>query len=211
MSKYHDMVIALAGACQSASLVPELSHNGTTEPKDYITAIKSIFNTNPVSATDVFGDINNIKRGLKILIQILNTQKQQDLMETTRYLFATLTIANHLRKNQTALNELSQRLSRLSTLYTFTNDDDLAQSIDTISYSLAGIYTDIISPLTTKVKVMGKMEYLQNTLIQAKVRTTLFACVRASILWFQMGGTRWQFILSRKKLLQTAEELLTNI
>jgi high frequency lysogenization protein len=211
MSKYHDIVIALAGACQSASLVPELSHTGTTEQKNYITAIKSIFNTNPVSTTDVFGNINNIKYGLQVLVQILNAQKQNDIIDTTRYLFATLNIANNLRKNEAALNELSQRLSRLSTLYRFTNDDDLAQSIDAISYSLAGIYTDIISPLATKVKVMGKIEYLQNTLIQAKVRTTLFACVRANILWFQMGGTRWQFILSRKKLLQTAQELLTNI
>ncbi|MCO6523501.1 MAG: high frequency lysogenization protein HflD [Candidatus Schmidhempelia sp.] len=211
MGKYHDIVIALAGACQSAALVPELSHNGIIEQKYYITAIKSIFNTNPVSTTEVFGEVTNIKHGLQVLIKILNAQKEKDVIDVTRYLFAILNITNHLRRNDVALNELSQRLSRLSILYTLSNDDDLAHSIDTISYSLAGIYTDIISPLTTKIKVMGKMEYLQNTLIQAKIRTILFACVRASILWFQMGGTRWQFILSRKKLLQTAQELLANI
>jgi len=125
-----------------------------------------------------------------------------------RYILGSLNIANKLRKNNQALIALSARLSRIKNIHPTLNDTLLTKHIDELSYSFAGTYVDIISPLTTKIKVTGKRECLQNTLTQAKVRTALFACVRAGTLWYQMGGSRSQFIFARKKLLQATRDLL---
>lgn len=209
MSKYHDIVISLAGVCQSATLVTQLADSATCNHEQYKIAVKSLFNTSPSSVDDVFGGIANIEPGLRILIKVLNGNENKTQMDLMRYIFGSLGIANKLRKNDQALTELSQRLSRIAHLHAPVSEEIIAEHIDELSYSLAGIYADIISPITTKIKVTGKIECLQNTLVQAKIRTALFACVRAGTLWFQMGGSRWQFIFSRKKMLQAANELLS--
>lgn len=208
MDKYFNIVIALAGACQNASTVTELANKGTVSSSIYETGVKSLFNTAPVSAIDVFGDLNNIQPGLVFLSQMLSLGKNKEQMEMVRYVLGSLNIANKLRKNNRVLSELSARLARIKNIHPTLNDTILTAHIDELSYSLAGAYVDIISPLTAKIKVTGKRECLQNTLTQAKVRTALFACVRAGTLWNQMGGSRSQFIFARKPLLQATHDLL---
>jgi len=91
------------------------------------------------------------------------------------------------------------------------NDEIIGCHIDDLSISLACIYSDIISPLATKIKVTGKAQYLQNSLVQAKVRTSLLACVRSAILWYQVGGSRFQILFSRKSIVYAAQDLLKEI
>lgn len=210
MSKYFNIVIALAGTCQNASMVTELANKGTVSHPIYETAVKSLFNTDPVSAIDVFGDLNSVRTGLVFLAQILSLDRNKEQMKMMRYVLGSLNIANKLRKNNQVLSELSARLARIKNIHPALNNTILITYIDALSYSFAGTYVDIISPLTMKIKVTGKRECLQNTLTQAKVRTALFACVRAGTLWYQMGGSRSQFIFSRKQLLQATHDLLNS-
>lgn len=210
MSKYFNIVIALAGTCQNASMVTELANKGTVNHPIYETAVKSLLNTDPVSAIDVFGDLNNVRTGLVFLAQILSLDRNRKQMEMMRYVLGSLNIANKLRKNNQVLSELSVRLARIKNIHPALNDTILITYIDALSYSFAGTYVDTISPLTMKIKVTGKRECLQNTLTQAKVRTALFACVRAGTLWYQMGGSRSQFIFSRKQLLKATHDLLNS-
>lgn len=208
MSKYHDIAIALAGVCQNALLVPQLANTGTCTSNSYISGIKSIVNTSPSSTADVFDGLAHLQVGLNTLIKIL-TSNQKEHVDIMRYVFGSLGIANKLRSNDAALEDISKRIVRLSSLYPDTSSEKIAEHLEELSYAFAGIYSDIISPLTTKIKVTGKIEYLQNTLVQAKVRTALFACIRSAMLWYQVGGTRWQFLFSRKKIAQAAHDLLT--
>lgn len=209
-NKYHHIAIALAGVCQSAMLVPKLANNGICNSTLYELSIKSIFNTSPQTTDDVYGGIKNIETGLQMLIQVFSSG-QKDQMDVIRYLFGTLGITNKLLKNSDALDKIEQRLNRIAGLYPDLNDEIISEHIDDMSYALAGIYSDIVSPLSSKIKVMGKVEYLQNSLIQAKVRTALFGCIRSAILWYQVGGSRFQFILSRKKISYAAQQLLQTI
>lgn len=208
MKSYSDKVIALAGICQSASLVPQLAHTGTGDSDLYYISIKSLFNISPVSALDVFGEMQEIKIGLAVLEKILSTGQSKDHINLMHYIFGSVALANKLRKNPNALKELSKRLARIQTTHGSLDPSTFPEQSDTLSYTLGGIYSDIISPLTTKIRVTGKMECLQNTLTQAKIRTALFACVRAGMLWYQLQGSRWQFLFSRQKLIKTTRELL---
>lgn len=209
-NKYHHIAIALAGVTQSATLIPQLANTGVCNSTLYQISLKSIFNTSPKTTDDVYDGINNIKTGLETLISLLSSSQKQQV-ELIRYLFGTLSITGKLLKNNQALDKIDQRLQRISGLYSAMNDEIIGDHVDDLSYSLAGIYSDIISPLSTKIKVVGKAEYLQNTLVQAKVRASLLGCVRSAILWYQVGGNRLQILFSRKRIDNAAQELLKEI
>ncbi|OCG22954.1 MULTISPECIES: high frequency lysogenization protein HflD [unclassified Gilliamella] len=209
-NKYNHITIALAGAVQSAILVPQLANTGSCTATLYEQTIKSVFKTSPKTTDDVYDGIKNIKTGLQTLIQLLSSE-QKEQVQIIRYLFGTLSITSKLLKNNDALDKIDQRLKRIAGLYSEMNDETVSANVDDLSYSLAGIYSDIISPISTKIKVIGKVEFLQNTLVQAKVRTALLGCVRSSILWYQVGGNRFQFIFSRKRICNAAQQLLDQI
>ena len=209
-SKYHHIAIALAGVTQCASLIPQLANTGVCNNTLYQIAIKSIFNTSPKTTDDVYDGIINIKTGLETLISLLSSNQKQQV-ENIRYLFGALSVTSKLLKNNDALGKIDQRLQRISGLYSDMNQETISNHVDDLSYSLAGIYSDIISPLSTKIKVVGKAEYLQNSLVQAKVRASLLGCVRSAILWYQVGGSRWQILLGRKRICNAAQELLKDI
>ncbi|OCG77890.1 high frequency lysogenization protein HflD [Gilliamella sp. Occ4-3] len=209
-NKYHHIAIALAGAAQSAILVPQLANTGVCNATLYEQAIKSLFKTSPKTTDDVYDGIKNIKTGLQTIIQLLlSGQKEQ--VQIIRYLFGTIGITSKLLKNDDALDKIDQRLKRISGLYLDINDETVSTNVEDLSYSLAGIYSDIISPISTRIKVVGKIEFLQNTLVQAKVRTALLGCVRSAILWYQVGGNRFQFLFCRKRICKAAQELLDQI
>ncbi|OCG01164.1 high frequency lysogenization protein HflD [Gilliamella sp. wkB112] len=209
-TKYHHIAIALAGVAQSTILIPQLANTGVCSATLYEQSINSVFQTSPKTTVDVFGGLNNLRTGLKALIQLLSSgQKEQ--IELIRYLFGSLSITSKLIKNTEALTKIDQRLTRISRLYTDMSDETIQAHIDDLSYSLAGIYSDIISPLATKIKVVGKAEFLQNSLVQAKVRTALLGCIRSAILWYQVGGSRIQLLFSRKRICKAAQELLLEI
>lgn len=209
-NKYYHIAIALGGVCQSAMLVPQLANSGQCSTALYDTSLKSIFNTAPNSTADVFDGAENIKIGLQFLTQLFSNN-QPEKVEIMRYVFGSLGVTHKLIKNNDALGKISHRLDRIQSLYTDINAQTFENQRDELSYSLAGIYSDIISPLTTKIKVTGKIEYLQNTLVQAKVRSALFGSVRAATLWSQVGGSRMQFLFSRKSIINAANEILQQI
>jgi len=209
-NKYYHIAIALGGFCQSAILVPNLANNGQCDLSLYDISLKSIFNTSPQSTEDVFGGTDNINSGLQFLTQLLNNNSQEKV-EVMRYILGTLGVTSKLIKDEEALAKISNRLDRIQSLYSVIDSEILNNHRDEISYSLAGIYSDIISPLTSKIKVTGKIEYLQNTLIQAKVRSALFASVRAAILWYQVGGNRLQLLFSRKKIINAVDDILQHM
>lgn len=208
-NKYHHIAIALAGVCQSAMLVPQLADSGRCSSIYYERAIKSIFVSSPNTTADVYEGAENIKTGLQTLIQLIASE-QKDQMELVRYVFGAIGVSNKLIKNEDALNKISQRLVRIQGLH-LSDDHTFSDNIDEITYALAGIYSDIISPIASKIRVTGKMEYLQNSLVQAKVRTSLFGAVRSAILWHQMGGNRLQFIFSRKAIVNAAHDILDSL
>lgn len=202
-----EQVIALAGIYQNAYLVNQLAQSGYCDSDRYQTALSSLFNLNPTSTLDVFGGLSKVSPGLQLLIQSLSKSAEIDL-NLMRYSFATIAITTKLMKNSVALSEISDRLKRIKIFYPNLSSEVVNEKKDELSYSLSGIYSDVISPLTKKVRVMGKEHFLTNPLVQAQVRTALFACIRSAMLWYQLGGGRLQLIFGRKKIIKIAQELL---
>ena len=75
--------------------------------------------------------------------------------------------------------------------------------------NLADIYSETISQIPPKIMVSGESHYLSNTDQANKIRALLLAGMRSAVLWAQLGGSRWQILLRRRRFSQEARRILT--
>ncbi len=67
--------------------------------------------------------------------------------------------------------------------------------------AFGGLYEDTLSTFRQRIQVHGDMRHLQQRDNAARIRALLLSGIRSARLWRQLGGHRWQLILSRRKLL----------
>lgn len=202
-----ERVIALAGVFQAASLVAELAKTGTCNMDGYHTLLNSLFNFNPDSTLDVYGNnINHLHQGLTVLSQISENQPGKDTAETARYALSLLALQKQLAKNPGMLEVISSRLNHVNYNKTHFSDNssDLASSI-------SGLYQDTISTLKFRIQVTGNMSHLKQIPVSDKIRVMLFAGIRSAMLWRQLGGTKWQIIFGRGDIENNSKALLAEI
>lgn len=205
MSDFQDISIALAGVCQSAALVHQFAHKGFVNQDDFRISLMSLSKREPETLLDVFGnDLSHLNLGLETLLAQLGGNKGQIDGEISRYWLGSLALSQKLDKNPDAKLELSHRLNLLERQLPLYDNDILHEQMIA---NIASIYSDIISPLGGRIQVFGREDLLTRTDIQNRVRAALLAGIRASILWQQVGGSKWQFLFSRKKLLKATQSL----
>ena len=203
---YQDIAIAFAATCQAATLVQQFAHNGFSKDReDMATLMKSLLATQPDSTRSIYGDdLTHLKTGIETALAQLGGGNGKLDTEIGRYWVSLLSLSQKLNKSPEAKAQLVQRLQQIERQLSLYEGDIMADQMVT---NLAAIYSDIISPLGTKIHVLGMQDYLVRPDIQQKIRATLLAGIRAGILWQQVGGTRWQFLFSRKKLLNQMKSL----
>ena len=72
------------------------------------------------------------------------------------------------------------------------------------------LYQDTLSTLRQRIQVHGDMRNLQQPNNASKIRALLLAGIRSARLWRQLGGHRWQLVISRRKLLKELYPLMRN-
>lgn len=202
-----DQIIAFAALCQIASAVQSLARTGTLEQKELALFLASIGNVDPEDTLSVYGnDLANLRVGLNVIVQQLGNSSQPKDPELTRYIVNLIALERKLSKSSARLAQLGERLNDISRQlahYDITSDNVLA--------NLAGIYSDLISPLGHKIQITGDATILSQPINQHKIRALLLAGIRAVVLWRQLGGKRRHILFSRRKILSHAEHLLTQI
>ncbi|EKM0378314.1 high frequency lysogenization protein HflD [Cronobacter turicensis] len=202
---FYDITLALAGICQSARLVQALAHEGTCDSEALRVSLKSVIDQNPASTLDVFGGREaGLKVGLETLLGMLNTSSRQGPgAELTRYTLSLMVLERKLAGSKGAMNTLGNRIADLSRQL-----EHFELESDTLMNAMAGMYVDVISPLGPRIQVNGSPNVLQSPQVQAKVRATLLAGIRAAVLWQQVGGGRLQLMFSRNRLTTQAKQIL---
>ncbi|QBQ62862.1 high frequency lysogenization protein HflD [Actinobacillus indolicus] len=209
MTHYQDISIALAGVCQSASLVQQFAHKGIADRDTFKHSLESLFITQPDSTLDVFqGNLSHLKQGLETALAQFGGAKGKLDTEIGRYWIGVLALSQKLDKNPQAKANLAQRLQQLERQLSLYDNDILHEQMIA---NIASIYSDIISPLGSRIHVLGVHNYLTRPDIQNRVRASLLAGIRAGILWQQVGGSRWQFFFSRKKILNATQYLYSQL
>ncbi|MCP3428604.1 high frequency lysogenization protein HflD [Opacimonas viscosa] len=201
-----DAIIALAGVCQAAKLVQDISRKGTCDEQAFEASISSICVTEPDNTQQIFGQLANLRIGLSIIDNQLNSSGPAKDAELTRYIASLLGLERKLAKQPQALQDLGTRISHIQRQL-----GHVEFSHQQILKSLASTYIDVVSPLAPKIQVAGNPSHLSQPNNQEKVRALLLAGVRAAVLWRQLGGQRRQILFKRKYLLQQAKSVLQTI
>lgn len=205
LSKSQKQILALAAVVQGAYLVYELGANGTCDDAAFTTNINSVYSLDAPDFESIYGNIENLKLGLESLVGLLQQKaKSKILTLVSRYTFDVIFLQHKLMKNSEMLGFMRQRLQQAASQKSYFGEIN-----DTVIDNLADIYSGTLSQMRYKVQVIGKAEYMRNPKLFNKVRALLLSSIRASVLWQQLGGSKWQLFISRGKILREAKNLLT--
>ena len=202
MSNFRDKTLALAGIFQATALVKNIAVNGLTDKHDFEICIRSIFETDPESVEAVYGQVEYLRTGLTTLIEQLGEKSSQRDIDIARYVISLLHLQGKLSKNKIMLDALSngiERARRQTEHFHITHENVIA--------NLADIYSETISQIPPKIMVSGENQYLSNPDQANKIRALLLAGMRSAVLWAQLGGSRWQILLRRRRFSQEAERI----
>ena len=202
LTPMEERTIALAGIFQNCYQVKQLASTGKIDSYYLDIAVKAILNTDPENTLHVFQGIPGIREGLNLIQQQLgNSDKSRDT-DLTRYSISVLFLANKLLKNPSMLKTLSDGIEKVR-----NQVEHFGLDHENIYASLGGLYSDTISQLSPRIMVSGEPEILNNSDNANKIRSLLLSSIRAAVLWQQLGGSRWQLLLKRKKIVNIAKNL----
>lgn len=196
-------VLALAGLIQAAKLIKCISNIGHCDTHAFTACINSIFKIDSTTVEEIYGGTEALQIGLKELMHLLTNSKEPKDSDIARYLLALIHLERKLSKNPDMLNLISKGIERAHSqaqYFSTTHDNVLA--------NLAGIYTDTLSTFSFRIYITGLPLYLNQSHYLNKIRSLLLAGIRSAVLWHQLGGRRWQLLITRSSILKTAHSLV---
>ncbi len=185
--------LALAAVFQCAALVDDLAYQRPVTEADIEAVLQGLFVFDPPSAQAVY-PAAHLHFGKAAARECLENSRRLHLIG---YVGSMVALQGKLAQRQADSEALRQALE---TVESRLQDIPLTH-FDTLE-ALARLYTRFISPISPRIMVQGKPQALRDARTVATIRSLLLAGVRAARLWVQTGGSRWQLIFQRRKLLQ---------
>ncbi|MGC8383391.1 high frequency lysogenization protein HflD [Pseudomonas aeruginosa] len=203
MSDPRQQLIALGAVFESAALVDKLARTGQISEAPLGCMLGSLLARNPASTLDVYGgDSLNLRDGFA-LASALERKPGSLQREPLRYALAMLTLERQLDKRGDMLDLIGQRLDQVE-----QQVQHFGLVHENVIASFASIYQDTLSTFRQRIQVHGDMRHLQVSSNAARIRALLLAGIRSARLWRQLGGSRWQMVFSRRRLLNELYPLL---
>ncbi len=203
-NRERDRIIALAALMQAITLVQQIAETGQVEQADFETSLNSLLAVDAPTTEAVYGDIGQLKSGLKQLNSQLSKSKDKKDVQLLRYAINLLHLERQLAKQPVMMDLISREIEQMPQQIEYFGDINNAQVIA----RLADIYHRTISELNPRIQVQGEPSFLQQADNINRVRALLLAGIRAAILWRQKGGRRWHFIFQTNKMLKITTSLL---
>ena len=191
-------VLALAGILQALKLVRQIADTGHADGEGERNALDSVFRIDAASADAVYCNSRYLSGGL-LLLRDYFTDRSSDqalpklgmsVLQIERRFVADDAVAQQVLDGIRALEGIAERQGSIHP--------------DVIS-KLGQLYADTVSHLRPKVIVQGNPHYLQQADVVAEIRALLLAALRSAVLWRQMGGTMWDFVLRKRAMLAAIE------
>ena len=200
-----DRTIALIGLYQVAKQVYDLATTGKTDETSFEASVNSLFNENPTDTLDVFGNVDGIQLGTETLLAQMASDKAVSSrnIEITKYVLSLMILEKKISEQEGLLEKVFRVIESAK-----NNRSHFGDFHENIIATLARAYSENISQVNPRIMVNGAHGHLQNPKIANKIRALLLAGIRASMLWRQVGGSRWGLLWSRKKYLASAQTLV---
>ncbi len=198
-----DQTLALAGVYHTASLVKQIANTGIANNAHIESSIETLFRFDANTVEEVFGNIDGVRHGVKVLQKHLEDRSSRDL-EITKYVIAIIMLEKKLSGSPAMLDAIEKKLKEIEAQFNF-----FPLGHENTFAKIAQLYKDTISTLGPKIIVSGEQPHLSNQYNASKVRALLLAGIRSAVLWRQCGGSRWQFIFGRKAYLEECDKILS--
>ena len=204
MNPTQEQLIALGAVFEAAFLVDKIAKSGQVNEIELGCMLGSLLIRNPDSTLDVFGGNDlNLRDGYRALVGALERDPAVLQREPLRYALALLGLERKLAKRDDLLQIIGSRLDQIQQQvqhFGLVHDNVIAAS--------GSLYQDTLSTFPRRIQVQGDMRHLQQASNASKIRAILLAGIRAARLWRQLGGSRWQLVFCRHKLLNELYPLL---
>jgi len=197
-----DRFIALAGLYQSVLCVRRIARQGNVDTDIMEPCIYSLFQTDADSVPEIFGAPGGLVPGAKKLLEQL-TGKQSREVEPIRYVIGLLKLERVLAGRSKMIETIGSGLEEARAKL-----EHFPRLHPNLLAHLADIYSRTVSQLQPRIMVQGDPRFLQQPENQNRIRALLLAGVRSAWLWRQVGGSRWQLLFGRKRLLAAARGYL---
>jgi high frequency lysogenization protein len=204
-----DSTLALAGIFQACHQVQNIARTGNENNLAFTASINSLLLIDAASVEDVFGGTPNLRDGLKTLLDTLSgghgkaVTRSPESLEVTKYVIGIMALERKLKRHAEMLLAVRKGIERAQ-----EQAKHFSNTHENVLASLAGLYTDTISTLQPRIMVNGEQTYFSDPGKVNRIRALLLAAIRAAVLWRQCGGSRWQLLLQRKKILAETKQLL---
>ena len=201
MSAFEDRLLALAGMAQALAQVRRLADTGQADGAHLQPLVESVFRIDADTPAAVYGGVASVAPGLRILRAHFGNQARDPLLP--RLALALLQVERRFVADEGAVDGVRERIDTLAPLAQARGSLDR----DVLA-GLARIYVEHISPLRPRIMVQGNPHYLAQADLVGEVRAALLAALRSAVLWRQLDGTLWDFLLRKRALRDGIDTLL---
>jgi len=206
MSPRQEQLIALGAVFNAAALVDRIARTGQVSEPALGCMLGSLLVRNPDTTLDVYGGSDlHLREGYRALASALERDPASLQREPLRYALALIGLERQLDKRGDMLETIATRLDQVQ-----NQVEHFGPVHENVIASCAALYEDTLSTFRQRIQVHGDMRFLQQTSNASRIRALLLAGIRSARLWRQLGGHRWQMIVSRRKLLAELYPLLRN-
>ncbi|MEI2455190.1 MULTISPECIES: high frequency lysogenization protein HflD [Lysobacter] len=201
MADLSERVLALAGLAQALAQVRRIADTGQANAAVLSTALDSVFRIDASSPAAVYGGAANLRPGL-VLLQDYFVNRPAD-EHLPRLALSVLQLERRFVRDRAVADKVLRGIhAQAGDAYR------LGSSHPDVIAALGALYAETLSHLRPRVLVQGNPHYLGQTGVVAEVRATLLAAVRSAVLWRQLGGSYWDFLLRRRAMLDAIEARL---
>lgn len=204
MTKVHEQLMALGSVFQAAVLVDRIAKTGQVSEAELAAMLGTLLVRDPNTTLDVFGgDDKQLREGYRALAAALERDPTSLQREPLRYALSMVTLERQLEKRPAMLDAIGKRLPQIQ-----AQVEHFGPAHENVIAATGGLYQDTLSTLRQRIQVHGDMRHLQQPSNASKIRALLLAGIRCARLWRQLGGHRWQLLISRRKLLRELYPML---
>jgi high frequency lysogenization protein len=188
-----ERVLALAGLVQALAQVRRIAETGEADGHVLGVALDSVFRVDAETAAAVYGGPEGLRQGLSILRDYFSGNARDD--QLPRLALAVIQLERRFVREDEMVERVREGVERTAALaerHGSMHPDVLA--------GLGALYSETLSHLRPRVLVQGNPHYLGQAAVVAEVRAVLLAAIRSAVLWRQLGGSLWDFLLRRREM-----------
>lgn len=205
-SPVEEQAIALCALFDAASGVVELAHRGSTDSARLELLMSAFLNTQPNSITQLYRldsqpeGLASGRRALELLLSKQHGEPHFD--QVVQIALGCLYLASRLYKDGPMAGQIGAGIGPLQ-----TKAEQFGITHNNLFAATDELYQQTLSRYRYRIQIKGDPARLQQSGVAQRVRSLLFAAVRAGHLWRQSGGHRYHLVLYRRALLAHCQAL----